>query len=90
MKLRATITRLRAALAESMEWGWSSDPPPPEVLARREAALGIRRAYAVFQSLQGIMGSAVSCGYGGVGGVIGLHSRAPRKILIVVRSQCST
>jgi len=40
-ELRGTIVRLRSALAESMEWGWSSDPPPAHVVERCESALGI-------------------------------------------------
>jgi hypothetical protein len=38
-ELRATITRLRAALAESMEWDWASESPPADVNAKCEAAL---------------------------------------------------
>jgi hypothetical protein len=40
-ELRVEIVRLRAALADAMEWSWSSEPPPVEVVARCEAALGI-------------------------------------------------
>ena len=40
-ELRATITRLRAALTEAMDWGWADAFPPAEVVARCEAPLGI-------------------------------------------------
>jgi hypothetical protein len=35
------IVRLRAALADAMEWRWSGEPPPADVVSRCEAALGI-------------------------------------------------
>ena len=38
---RVEIVRLRAALAEAMDWGWADALPPAEVVARCEAALGI-------------------------------------------------
>jgi hypothetical protein len=39
--LRVEIVRLRAALAEAMEWGWADALPPAEVVARCETALGL-------------------------------------------------
>ena len=38
---RVEIVRLRAALAEAMEWGWADALPPAEVVARCETALGL-------------------------------------------------
>ena len=40
-ELRVEIVRLRATLAEAMEWGWADALPPAEVVARCEAALGL-------------------------------------------------
>ena len=40
-ELRVEIVRLRAALAEAMDWGWADALPPAEVVARCETALGI-------------------------------------------------
>ena len=47
-ELRRELCRVRAALVESMDWGWSVYFPPDEVLARCEAALGITDAIADF------------------------------------------
>ena len=38
-ELRRELGRVRAALVESMAWGWSVYVPPDEVVARCEAAL---------------------------------------------------
>ena len=40
-ELRVEIVRLRAALAEAMDWGWTDALPPAEVVERCEVALGI-------------------------------------------------
>jgi hypothetical protein len=40
-ELGIEIVRLRAALADAMDWSWTGQPPPAEVVARCEAALGI-------------------------------------------------
>jgi hypothetical protein len=40
-ELRREIVRLRAALAEAMDWRWGNDPPPAEVVERLEVALGL-------------------------------------------------
>ena len=40
-ELRVEVVRLRAALAEAMEWGWADALPPAEVVARCETALGL-------------------------------------------------
>jgi hypothetical protein len=47
-ELRRELGRVRAALVESMDWGWSVYVPPDEVVARCEAALGITDAIADF------------------------------------------
>jgi hypothetical protein len=47
-ELRRELGRVRAALVESMDWGWSVYFPPDEVVARCEAALGITDAIAEF------------------------------------------
>jgi hypothetical protein len=49
-ELRRELGRVRAALVESMEWGWSVYIPPDEVVARFEAALGITDTIAEFFS----------------------------------------
>ena len=40
-ELRREVVRLRAALAEAMDWSWGSDPPPAEVVERLEVVLGL-------------------------------------------------
>ncbi len=40
-ELRREIVRLRAALAEAMDWSWGKDPPPADVVERLEVALGL-------------------------------------------------
>ena len=40
-ELRREIVRLRAALAEAMDWSWGNDPPPADVVERLEVALGL-------------------------------------------------
>jgi hypothetical protein len=50
-ELRAELARVRAALIESMDWGWSVYFPPDAVVARCEAALGITDAIAEFLSV---------------------------------------
>ena len=40
-ELRREIVRLRAALAEAMDWKWGNEPPPAEVVERLEVALGL-------------------------------------------------
>ena len=40
-ELSRELGRVRAALVESMDWGWSVYFPPDKVIARYEAALGI-------------------------------------------------
>ena len=40
-ELSRELGRVRAALLESMDWGWSVYIPPDEIIARFEAALGI-------------------------------------------------
>ena len=47
-ELRRELGRVRAALVESMDWGWSVYIPPDEVVARYEAALGITDTIADF------------------------------------------
>ena len=47
-ELRRELGRVRAALLESMDWGWSVYIPPDEVIARFEAALGITDTIAEF------------------------------------------
>ena len=42
------LGRVRAALVESMDWGWSVYFPPDEVVARCEAALGLTDTIAEF------------------------------------------
>jgi hypothetical protein len=54
-ELRRELARVRAALVESMDWGWSVYIPPDEVIARCQAALGITAAIEEFCS-----GGAVS------------------------------
>ena len=49
-ELRRELDRVRAALVESMDWGWSVYFPPYEVVARCEAALGITDTIAEFFS----------------------------------------
>jgi hypothetical protein len=39
--LRVEVVRLRAALDEATNWRWTDEPPPAQVVARCEAALGI-------------------------------------------------
>jgi hypothetical protein len=46
--LRRELGRVRAALVESMDWGWSVYFPPVEVVARCETALGITDAIAEY------------------------------------------
>ena len=40
-QLRREIVRLRAALAEAMDWKWGDDPPPAAVVERLEVVLGL-------------------------------------------------
>jgi hypothetical protein len=40
-ELRGELVRLRAALAEAMDWRWGDDPPPADVVERLEVALGL-------------------------------------------------
>jgi hypothetical protein len=40
-ELRREIIRLRAALADAMDWRWGNEPPPVEVVERLEVALGL-------------------------------------------------
>jgi hypothetical protein len=40
-ELRRQIVRLRAALAEAMDWRWGNDPPPADVIDRLEVVLGL-------------------------------------------------
>ena len=40
-ELSRELGRVRAALLESMDWGWSVYFPPDKVIARYETALGI-------------------------------------------------
>jgi hypothetical protein len=40
-ELRREIVRLRAALAEAMDWSWGNEPPPADVVERLEVALGL-------------------------------------------------
>ena len=47
-ELRRELGRVRAALVESMDWGWSVYIPPDEIVARFEAALGITDTIAEF------------------------------------------
>jgi hypothetical protein len=47
-ELRTELGRVRAALVESMDWGWSVYIPPDEVVARCEAALGLTDTIAEF------------------------------------------
>ena len=47
-ELHRELGRVRAALVESMDWGWSVYFPPYEVVARCEAALGITDTIAEF------------------------------------------
>ena len=47
-ELSRELGRVRAALVESMDWGWSVYFPPDEVIARCEAALGIADAIEDF------------------------------------------
>jgi len=47
-ELRNELGRVRSALVESMDWGWSVYFPPDEVVARCEAALGLTDAIAEF------------------------------------------
>ena len=47
-ELRRELSRVRAALVESMDWGWSVYFPPDEVVARCETALGITDSIADF------------------------------------------
>ena len=46
--LRRDLGRVRAALVESMDWGWSVYFPPEEILARFESALEITDSIAEF------------------------------------------
>ena len=56
-ELRRELGRVRAALVESMDWGWSVYFPPDEVVARCEAALGITDSIADFFSI-GVVSSS--------------------------------
>ena len=56
-ELRREIGRVRAALVESMDWGWSVYFPPDEVVARCETALGIADAIADFFFLEVVSSS---------------------------------
>jgi hypothetical protein len=47
-ELSRELGRVRAALVESMDWGWSVYFPPDEVVARCETALGITDTIAEF------------------------------------------
>jgi hypothetical protein len=47
-QLRRELGRVRAALVESMDWGWSVYVPPDEVVARCEAALALTDTIAGF------------------------------------------
>ena len=47
-ELSRELGRVRAALVESMDWGWSVYFPPDEVVARCEAALGLTDTIAEF------------------------------------------
>jgi hypothetical protein len=47
-ELRTELGRVRAALVESMDWGWSVYIPPDEVVARCETALGLADTIAEF------------------------------------------
>ena len=64
-ELRRELGRVRAALVESMDWGWSVYIPPDEVVARYEAALGLTDTIADFadfvQQAMGIDTSIESC-----------------------------
>jgi hypothetical protein len=40
-ELRVEVVRLRAALEEAMNWRWTDEPPPAEVVSRCEAAAGV-------------------------------------------------
>jgi len=59
-ELRRELGRVRAALVESMDWGWSVYFPPDEVVARCEAALGIADTIADFFSIGGVSSGVVS------------------------------
>ena len=56
-ELRRELSRVRAALVESMDWGWSVYFPPDEVVARCETALGIADAIADFFFLEVVSSS---------------------------------
>ena len=56
-ELSRELGRVRAALVESMDWGWSVYFPPDEVVARCETALGITDAIADFLSI-GVVSSS--------------------------------
>ena len=56
-ELRRELGRVRAALVESMDWGWSVYFPPDEVVARCEAALGITDTIAEFFSVGAVTSS---------------------------------
>jgi hypothetical protein len=56
-ELRLELGRVRAALVESMDWGWSVYFPPREVVARCEAALGITDTIAEFCSVGAVTSS---------------------------------
>ena len=40
-ELRREVVRLRAALAEAMDWNWGNEPPPADVVERLEVVLGL-------------------------------------------------
>ena len=56
-ELRRELGRVRAALVESMDWGWSVYFPPDEVVARCVTALGIADAIADFFFLEVVSSS---------------------------------
>jgi hypothetical protein len=47
-ELRREVVRLRAALAEAMDWNWGNEPPPADVVERLKSCLDFRRRRAQF------------------------------------------
>ena len=56
-ELHVELGRVRAALVESMDWGWSVYFPPHRVVARCQAALGITDTIAEFFSVAAVTSS---------------------------------
>ena len=57
-ELSRELGRVRAALVESMDWGWSVYFPPDKVVARCEAALGLTDTIAEFFFFPGVVSSS--------------------------------